>query len=164
MAASLETRIQTNRKTTKKQTEKQRNKQKQRYQKTRTCMAASLETPPAGALRAGDSPALGGSAADIIFTIFLLHYSSSLFFFFFTIPPFLHYSSFSIVGWNHLKFLFTILIVVTAITIFGAACSLFWHLPLVHFGAPHCGCSLPLTWHLRLINSLQKKCGKHILH
>ena len=92
MAASLETRIQTNRKTTKKQTEKQRNKQKQRYQKTRTCMAASLETPPAGALRAGDSPALGGSAADIIFTIYLLlllQYSlfSSLFFFFYTWLP-----------------------------------------------------------------------------
>ena len=149
MAASLETRIQTNRKTTKKQTEKQRNKQKQRYQKTRTCMAASLETPPAGALRAGDSPALGGSAADIIFTSFfllflLLYYSSfsSLFFFF-------------ILGLNHLKFLLTNLIVFIAITTFGAASSLFWPLPLVHFGAPHCGSSLPLTWHLRLINSLQ---------
>ena len=47
-------------------------------------MAASHETPPAGALRAGDSPALGGSAADIIFTIYLL-------------LPF-HYSSFSILG------------------------------------------------------------------
>ena len=44
MAASLETHIQKSRKTTKKQKEKQTNKQKQRYQETRTCMAASLET------------------------------------------------------------------------------------------------------------------------
>ena len=104
---------------TNKQKEKQQTNKKQRQQEPQTCMAASLDTPPAGALRAGDSPALGGRAADIIFTSFfllflLLYYSSfsSLFFFF-------------ILGLNHLKFLLTNLIVFIAITTFGAASSLF---------------------------------------
>ena len=107
-------------------------------------MAASLDTPPAGALRAGDSPALGGSAADIIFTIYLLlllQYSlfSSLFFFFYTWLPkvsfdysdrFYCYHYFS-------SSMFTILTSPSGSLLIAAV-------------------PWPLTWHLRLVNSLQK--------